>query len=60
MSEAGQHIATLLGRSGSSRLPGRGGAVVADPEIYERASSDPEAFWAEQAERARMVAPLDR
>ena len=24
-------------------------AVVADPSIYERASADPEAFWAEQA-----------
>jgi acetyl-CoA synthetase len=26
-------------------------AIVSDPLIYERASTDPEAFWAEQAER---------
>jgi acetyl-CoA synthetase len=26
-------------------------AIVSDPSIYERASADPEAFWAEQAER---------
>ena len=25
-------------------------AVISDPEIHERASSDPEGFWAEQAE----------
>ena len=26
-------------------------AVVSDPEVYARAESDPDAFWAEQAER---------
>ena len=26
-------------------------AVVSDPEIYERAAADPEAFWVEQAEK---------
>jgi acetyl-CoA synthetase len=26
-------------------------AIVSDPSIYERADADPEAFWAEQAER---------
>jgi acetyl-CoA synthetase len=28
-----------------------GDAVVSDPAIYERAASDPEGFWAEQADR---------
>src|SRR5688572_21626985 len=26
-----------------------GHAVISDPEVYERASQDPEGFWAEQA-----------
>jgi acetyl-CoA synthetase len=26
-------------------------AIVSDPSVYERAKADPEAFWAEQAER---------
>jgi acetyl-CoA synthetase len=26
-------------------------AIVSDPSVYERADADPEAFWAEQAER---------
>jgi len=32
-------------------------ALVADDEIYGRAAKDPEAFWAEQAERLAWFAP---
>jgi acetyl-CoA synthetase len=35
-------------------------AVVSDPSIYERAASDPEAFWAEQAEALEWSRPWDR
>jgi acetyl-CoA synthetase len=34
-------------------------AVVSDPAIYERAAEDPEAFWAEQAERLHWSRPWD-
>ena len=30
-------------------------ALLNDPEVYERAAADPQAWWAEQAERARLV-----
>jgi acetyl-CoA synthetase len=36
------------------------GAVVSDRSIYERAASDPEAFWAEQAEALEWSRPWDR
>ena len=36
------------------------GAVVSDRSIYERAASDPEAFWAEQAEALEWSKPWDR
>ena len=53
MSEQQRHIDALLEEK---RLfpPPPGfvdGAVVDDPEVYERAAADPEGFWAEQAER---------
>jgi acetyl-CoA synthetase len=35
-------------------------AVVSDPEIYRRAAADPEAFWAEQAERLSWFRRWDR
>ena len=59
MSEAGQHIAALLEEKRVFPPP-QGfaeGAVVADPEIYERAARDPEAFWAEQAGRLEWSRP---
>jgi acetyl-CoA synthetase len=34
-------------------------AVVGDPSIYERASADPEAFWAEQADELDWSSPWD-
>jgi acetyl-CoA synthetase len=48
-----QHIEALLSeRRVFEPPPGfREGAIVGDPSIYERADADPEAFWAEQAER---------
>ena len=53
MSEAEQHIAALLSeeREFEPSEAFRAHAVVQDPAIYERAEADPEAFWAEQAER---------
>jgi acetyl-CoA synthetase len=35
-------------------------ALVSDPAIYERASADPQAFWAEEAERLRWYRPWDQ
>src|SRR4029453_10493741 len=34
-------------------------AIVNDPEIYDRANADYEAFWAEQAERPTWFSPWD-
>lgn len=34
-------------------------AVANDPSIYERAAADPEAFWAEQAEKLAWSKPWD-
>jgi acetyl-CoA synthetase len=36
------------------------GAVAGDPEIFERAAADPEAYWAECAERLDWFEPWDR
>jgi acetyl-CoA synthetase len=36
------------------------GAVAGDPEVYERAAADPEAYWAECAERLDWFEPWDR
>jgi acetyl-CoA synthetase len=33
-------------------------ATVADPEIYERAARDPEAYWAEEARRLDWITPF--
>ena len=35
-------------------------AIVADHSLYERAASDPEGFWAEQAEALEWSRPWDR
>ncbi len=35
-------------------------ANISDPSIYERASSDPEGFWAEQAERLHWLRRWDK
>ena len=34
-------------------------AIVNDPEIYDRANADHEAFWAEQAERLTWFSHWD-
>ncbi|HEY7667873.1 MAG TPA: acetate--CoA ligase [Actinomycetota bacterium] len=34
-------------------------ALVRDPGIYERAAADPQAFWAQEAERLRWFRPWD-
>ena len=59
MSEAGQHIAALLEEKRVFPPPPSFAerAVVSDPEIYERAARDPEAFWAEQAGRLEWSRP---
>jgi acetyl-CoA synthetase len=36
------------------------GAVAGDPEVYERAAADPEAYWADCAERLDWFEPWDR
>ena len=53
MSEAEQHIAALLSEERVFEPSKAFGAqaVVQDPAIYDQAEADPEAFWAEQAER---------
>jgi acetyl-CoA synthetase len=61
VSEPQQHIDALLEET--RVFPPPPGfverAVVADPEVYERAAADPEAFWAEQAERLEWSRPWD-
>ena len=34
-------------------------ALLNDPAVYEQAAADPQAWWAAQAERARLVRALD-
>ncbi len=38
----------------------RDAAVANDPAIYDRAAADPEAFWAEQAQRLEWMHPWDQ
>src|SRR5215211_6954161 len=54
-----QHIDALLAEDRTFPPPPSfaAAAVVADAEIYERARSDPEAFWAEQAGRLEWSRP---
>jgi acetyl-CoA synthetase len=53
MSDVEQNISDLLSEDRVFPPPPdfTGRAIVSDPSIYERAASDPEAFWAEQADR---------
>jgi acetyl-CoA synthetase len=53
MSDAQQNIAALLSEDRVFEPSDgfRAHAIVQDPAIYERADADPEAFWAEQADR---------
>ena len=53
MSDVEQNISDLLSEDRVFPPPPAftAHAIVSDPSIYERAASDPEAFWAEQAER---------
>ena len=53
MSEPSQHIDALLEEKRLFPPPPSfvEKAVISDPAIYARAAEDPEAFWAEQAER---------
>jgi acetyl-CoA synthetase len=38
----------------------RAAALLSDPAIYEKASADPEAYWAEQAATLEWMAPHER
>src|SRR3954451_18293591 len=38
----------------------RAGALLSDPDVYTRAASDPEAYWAEQAPMLEWIKPYDR
>ena len=62
MSEAEQHISALLSeeRVFEPSEAFRAQAVIQDPAIYEQAEADPEAFWAEQAERIDWDQKWDR
>jgi len=53
MSDVEQNISDLLSEDRVFPPPPdfTGRAIVSDPSIYVRAASDPEAFWAEQADR---------
>jgi acetyl-CoA synthetase len=53
MSDVEQNISDLLSEDRVFPPPPdfTARAIVSDPSIYERAASDPEAFWAEQADR---------
>ena len=61
MSESRHDIEALLSEHRSFPPPQgfRDHAVVADTDVYERAASDPEAFWAEQAGRLTWSRPWD-
>src|SRR5680860_1756325 len=61
----GDHHATIEALFAENRTfsPANGfveDATYADPGIYERASADPEAFWAEQAESLSWFRKWDR
>jgi acetyl-CoA synthetase len=53
MSDVEQNISDLLSEDRIFPPPPdfTARSIVSDPSIYERASADPEAFWAEQADR---------
>jgi acetyl-CoA synthetase len=53
MSDVEQNISDLLSEDRVFPPPPdfTARAIVSDPSIYERAASDPEAFWADQADR---------
>jgi acetyl-CoA synthetase len=56
-----QHIDALLEEDRIFPPPPRFAedAVVADDSVYEQAASDPEAFWAEEADRLEWSRPWD-
>jgi acetyl-CoA synthetase len=62
MPEPDRNIAALLSEDRVFEPPEafRARAIVQDPAIYERADADPEAFWAEQAERLTWFKRWDR
>jgi acetyl-CoA synthetase len=61
VTEPQQHIDALLEETRVFPPPSSfvDGALISDPAIYERAAEDPEAFWAEQAERLDWIRPWD-
>lgn len=61
MADARRTIEALLSEGRAFPPPEgfRATANVNDPEIYARADKDPEAFWAEQAERLDWMRPWD-
>jgi acetyl-CoA synthetase len=61
VSERREHIDALLSEDRTfSPDPGfTERAIASDPSIYERARSDPEGFWAEQAERLAWFTKWD-
>jgi acetyl-CoA synthetase len=61
LSESQQHIDTLLQEHRVFEPPPGFAehALVADPEVYEAAARDPDAFWAEQAHRLAWSRPWD-
>ena len=36
----------------------RAAALLSNPDVYEKASADPEAYWAEQAATLEWIAPM--
>jgi acetyl-CoA synthetase len=61
MSDTERTIEALLSELRSFDPPEgfRARAIVSDESVYARASADPEAFWAEQAERLTWFKPWD-
>jgi acetyl-CoA synthetase len=61
VTEPQQHIDALLEEKRLFPPPPSfvDGAVVSDRGVYERAAEDPEAFWAQQAERVDWIRPWD-